>query len=96
MTRSRGKVFINNVKNSGKNSCLFVIIEEVGNFAFDSYSIFVCEDKNDINCGKIFSAKLPFSIEIQENELKNIVSARAGKEVFFCYTKNDERLEKQT
>ncbi|MCR5698132.1 MAG: tRNA lysidine(34) synthetase TilS [Treponemataceae bacterium] len=90
------KVLIKHFENSGKNSCLFAIIEELGDFDFDFVKVLVRKSKEDLknllSSEKIISVKLPITIEFRENELKGVVSAEGGKDAFICCVSANERF----
>lgn len=96
MSFDEEKVSIKHFENSGKNSYLFAIIEELGDFDFNFVKVLVRKSKDEfekqLSSGKIISVKLPVTIEFWENELKGVSSADDGKEAFVCCVSANERF----
>ena len=96
MSFDEEKVSIKHFENSGKNSYLFAIIEELGDFDFNFVKVLVRKSKDEfekqLSSGKIISVKLPITIEFWENELKGVSSADDGKEAFVCCVSANERF----
>ena len=100
MERADGKVFVskikNQLKNSGKNTVLFAIIEEEGDFFVGNYRISVTKIGDDEKIcqsdKKMKKSYLPFSLEMIDGKLKIDAMQHGSRAVRVCILEGYERV----